>query len=264
MRRIAFANQKGGVGKTTSAVNLAAAMARLGRSVLLIDMDPQANATVHLGLKPHLLSETIYTVMTGRTTAQQAARPIEPNLSLIPANLDLAGAEIELSAVIGRESVLRDHRASLDGYDFILVDSPPSLGLLNVNALTFVQEVFIPLQCEFFALHGISLLMRTLDLVKRRLNPALEITGVMACMYDVRRALSKETVKEIEQVFGPRVFRSKVRTNVRLAEAPSHGKTIFQYAPDCYGAEDYLVLAREILGEASLTTEFPGAASAAS
>jgi chromosome partitioning protein len=249
VRTIALANQKGGVGKTTTAVNLAAGLARRGARVLLIDLDPQANATVAFGLRPPALTHTSYTLLCGHVPLSAILRPVAPGLDLIPANLELAGAEMELSTAIGRESVLRDRLADLppDRYEFVLVDSPPSLGLLNINALAFVREIIIPLQCEFFALHGISLLLRTVDLVRRRLNPLLVVCGVLACMYDPRRSLSRETLAEIERFFGRRVFRTRIRTNVRLAEAPSHGKSIFDYAPDSHGAEDYAALADELL-----------------
>jgi chromosome partitioning protein len=248
MRRIALVNQKGGVGKTTTAVNLAAGLASLGKRTLLIDLDPQSNTTINFGLRPHELKLTTYHILVGGVPPGQVIRQIAPNLFLIPANLDLAGAEMELSTQIGREQILREAMKEVSDYDFCLVDCPPSLGILNVNGLTFVDEVFIPMQCEFFAMHGLSLLVRTIDIVKKRLNPALAITGVIPCMYDVRKGLARETVREIESHFGPRVFRTRVRSNVRLAEAPSHGRTIFDYAPESYGAEDYMALAREVAG----------------
>ncbi|MBI4564790.1 MAG: ParA family protein [Planctomycetes bacterium] len=248
MRKIALVNQKGGVGKTTTAVNLSAALATLGRRVLLIDMDPQSNSTIGLGLNPHELKRTTYSVLVSGIPAREAIRQIAPNLFMIPSNLDLAGAEMELSTAIGREQVLRDAMNDISDFDFALLDCPPSLGMLNVNSLVFVDEIFIPMQCEFFALHGLSLLMRTIDLVRRRLNPGLAVTGVIPCMYDVRKGLARETVLEIEKHFGNRVFQTRIRTNVRLAEAPSHGMTIFDYAPDSYGAEDYMALAREVAG----------------
>ncbi|HVE38529.1 MAG TPA: ParA family protein [Planctomycetota bacterium] len=245
MRKIALVNQKGGVGKTTTAVNLSAAIAKLDRRVLLIDLDPQSNATVSLGVPPNQQKNTSYALLNGA--------PLDPlklsdNLHLVPSNIELAGAEMELTSVIGRESVLRDAVANASGYDFMILDCSPSLGLLSVNALTTANEVMVPLQCEFLALHGISLLIRTIELVKKRLNPKLDITGVIPCMYDVRKGLARDVVVEIEKHFGSKVFKTKIRSNVRLAEAPSHGKSIFEYAPESNGAEDYLSLAREVVG----------------
>jgi chromosome partitioning protein len=245
MRKIALVNQKGGVGKTTTAVNLSAAIARLDRRVLLIDLDPQSNATISLGVPPHEQKNTSYALLNGA--------PLDPiklsdNLHLVPSNIELAGAEMELTSVIGRESVLRDALAEVSGYDFMILDCSPSLGLLSVNSLTTANEVMVPLQCEFLALHGISLLLKTVELVKKRLNPKLEITGVIPCMYDVRKGLARDVVVEIEKHFGSKVFKTKIRSNVRLAEAPSHGKSIFDYAPDSNGAEDYMALGREVIG----------------
>ncbi len=233
------------MGKTTTAVNLSAAISRLDRRVLLVDLDPQSNATVSLGVPPNDQKNTTYALLNGGPF-----KPLElsPNFHLVPSNIELAGAEMELTSVIGREIVLRDALADIKGYDFMILDCSPSLGLLSVNALTTAKEVMVPLQCEFLALHGISLLIRTVDLVRKRLNPELSITGVIPCMYDVRKGLARDVVVEIEKHFGSKVFKSKIRSNVRLAEAPSHGKSIFDYAPDSYGAEDYLALAREIVG----------------
>ena len=248
MRKIALVNQKGGVGKTTSAVNLAAALARLGARVLIIDLDPQSNTTIHLGLRPAECKNTTYALLSGRCSLAEAAVTLAPKLRLLPSNIELAGAEMELAGALGREHVLTEALGSIEDTDFVLIDCPPSLGLLNVNGLTYADEIFIPLQCEFFALQGISLLMRTLDVVRTRLNPDLDITGVIACMLDLRKSLSRETLSEIERHFGDKLFKTRIRSNVRLAEAPGHGKTIFQYAPDSYGAEDYHALAREVLG----------------
>lgn len=246
MRKIALVNQKGGVGKTTTAVNLSAAIARLDRRVLLVDLDPQSNATISLGVPPHEQKEnTSYALLNG---APLNPVKLSDNLHLVPSNIELAGAEMELTSVIGRETILRDALADISGYDFLILDCSPSLGLLSVNSLTTATEVMVPLQCEFLALHGISLLIKTVELVKKRLNPPLSITGVIPCMYDVRKGLARDVVVEIEKHFGDKVTRTKIRSNVRLAEAPSHGKSIFDYAPDSYGAEDYLALGREVVG----------------
>jgi chromosome partitioning protein len=245
MRKIALVNQKGGVGKTTTAVNLSAALAKLDRRVLLVDLDPQSNATISLGIPPQQQQNTTYALLNGGSFEPLK---LSENFHLIPSNIELAGAEMELTSVIGRETVLRDALTEVRGYDFMILDCSPSLGLLSVNALTTAVEVMIPLQCEFLALHGISLLLKTVELVKKRLNPALEITGVIPCMYDVRKGLARDVVQEIEKHFGDKVFKSKIRANVRLAEAPSHGLSIFDYAPESNGAEDYLALGREIVG----------------
>ncbi len=250
MRKIALVNQKGGVGKTTTTVNLAAALDRLGKRVLLVDLDPQANTTVHVGLQPHELTGTLYDVLSGRKTAREVIVRSPAGLDILPSNIELAGAEVELVGAIGREAVLKDALEEVTDYDFILVDCPPSLGILNINGLNYVDEIFIPVQCEFFALQGISLLMRTIDRVRKRLNPKLEITGVIPCMYDARKGLSKEVLAEIEKHFAATLFQAKIRANVRLAEAPSFGQTIFQYAADSNGAQDYLALAKEVAGEA--------------
>lgn len=246
MRKIALVNQKGGVGKTTTAVNLSSAIARLDRRVLLVDLDPQPNATISLGVPPHEQKDnTSYALLNG---APLNPIKLSENLHLVPSSIDLAGAEMELTSAIGRETILRDALADVPGYDFLILDCSPSLGLLSVNSLTTANEVMVPLQCEFLALHGISLLIKTVELVKKRLNPALSITGVIPCMYDVRKGLARDVVVEIERHFGDKVTKTKIRSNVRLAEAPSHGKSIFDYAPDSYGAEDYLALAREVVG----------------
>ena len=246
------------MGKTTTAVNLSDALSRLDRKVLLIDLDPQANATISLGIPPTDQKNSTYSILNG-----EPPNPIEisPSLHLIPSSIDLAGAETELAAEIGRETILREALKNLSGYDFILLDCSPSLGLLSINALAYVEEILVPLQCEFLALHGISLLTRTVELIKRRLNPGLEIKGVIPCMYDVRKGLARETVEEIQKYFKGKVFKTRIRTNVRLAEAPSHGLTIFEYAPDSNGAEDYTALARELVGiEPIIRTPSPAVA----
>lgn len=264
MRRIAVINQKGGVGKTTTAANLGAALAGLGRRVVLVDLDPQANLTVHLGVDAPDGSPSIYHALLADKSFGEILRPTTtPNLQLAPSNLDLSGAEIELVSAIGRETRLRDSvnawaRSSPDGAepaDVLLIDSPPSLGLLSVNGLVAAEEVFIAVQTEFFALRGLTKLLELVELVKRRLNPRLEVAGIIAGLYDARRNLAREVLNELRTFFGPKVFRTVIRENVRLAEAPSHGKSIFQYAPDSNGAEDYLALAREVLGIAAIPDE---------
>jgi len=249
-RIIAITNQKGGVGKTTTTVNLGAALAAQGHKVLLVDMDPQANMSCHLGIEIHSLDKSVYDLLAGRadphTVVMKGSRP---NLDVVPANLDLSGAEIELVNEVGRETILRDALETLvDDYRYVLVDCPPSLGLLTLNALTTAREVFIPLQTEFFALQGMSKLLQTVKVVKERLNRRLEITGIVPCMWDGRRNLSREVVEKIREYFGSKVFATIIRENVSLAESPSHGKTIFEYAPRSRGAEDYAHLAREVIG----------------
>lgn len=259
MRRIAVINQKGGVGKTTTAANLGAALASLGRSVVLVDLDPQANLSVHLGIDAPEGIPSIYQVLLADRSFGEIIRPTStPRLSIAPANLDLSGAEIELVSVMGRETRLRDAleewlRADGDAprredVDFLIIDSPPSLGLLSVNGLVAVDEVFIAVQTEFFALRGLTKLLELVELVKRRLNPTLEISGIVAGLFDARRNLAREVLAELRAFFGAKVFKTVIRENVRLAEAPSHGKSIFEYAPDSNGAEDYLALAKEVLG----------------
>jgi len=248
MRTIALVNQKGGVGKSTTAVNLGAGLARLGRRVLLIDLDPQAHSTVALGLEPRKLDTTIYSLLAGTASVKEAIRPISQGLSLIPANIHLAGGEAELAAIPNSALVLKKAMADLDpaDYDYVIVDSPPQLGFLNVNSLAWVREVFIPMTCEFYALHGLSLLMETVERVKAKLNPLLRISGVITCMVHPRRAITRDVIAELEKHFPGRVLKTRIRVNVRLVEAPSHGKPIFDYAPDSNGAADYMSLAREM------------------
>ena len=253
MRAIALANQKGGVGKTTSAASLGACLALRGRKVLLVDIDPQSNLSIHLGVNIHEDRPSMYGLMIGQATAPQVIRNTGiANLDIIPSDIDLAGAEIELVGVVGRETVLKEALSPvLDGYDYLMIDCPPSLGLLTLNALTTVRELLIPLQTEFFALHGMSKLLEAVDVVKRRLNPELEITGIIACMYDGRLHLAREVLANIRQYFGDKVFKTLIRKNVRLAESPSHGKVIFQYDDSSSGAQDYQSLADEVMAQES-------------
>ena len=269
MRSIAFMNQKGGVGKTTCAVNLAAAIAGEGLRVLLVDIDPQANASIHFAIDVNRLSRSIYHVLTGVCPVADAViRDIRPGLSVLPSNIDLSGAEIELVNAVGRETILRDALAEFvagDPFDFVLIDCPPSLGLLSLNALTAAREVIIPLQTEFFALQGMVKLLEVIGLIQKRLNHPLEIAGVVPTLYDGRTNLGNEVVAEIRRFFGDKVFRTAVRNTVKLAEAPGHGKTIFEYANESMGAADFRGLAREIIAQTPLdgggggAPEAPGA-----
>jgi chromosome partitioning protein len=256
MRRIALMNQKGGVGKTTTCVNLGAALARRGLRVLLVDMDSQANLTVHLDIRPDALEKSVYDLLTARATLAELIRPTSTlGMDVAPASLDLAGAEMELVSTVGREQILREALDRLEAgeggaaepYDFLLVDCPPSLGLLAVNALTAVREVIVPLQAEFFALQGMARLREVVGLVEKRLNPGLAVLGILPSMVDSRTTLSREVLAEIRGFFGAAVFGTAIRRNVKLAEASSHGRTVFEYAPDSNGAADYAALAEEVL-----------------
>ena len=253
MRIIAFMNQKGGVGKTTTAVNLGACLAKLDRKVLLIDIDPQANSSIHLGIDIYKTKESIYNVLLGEMPVSKAVRPTKrKNFDIIPSNIDLSGAEVELASAVGRETILRDalleHVREGGHYDYVLIDCPPSLGLLSLNALTTASEVFIPVQTQFFALQGMGKLLDVVNLVKRRLNPNLDLSGIILTMFDRRTNLAHEVVEEVRKYFKEKVFASTIRSNVRIAEAPGHGKTILEYDPNSSGAKDYMALAREVAG----------------
>ncbi|HEY3226402.1 MAG TPA: AAA family ATPase [Planctomycetota bacterium] len=249
MFTIALVNQKGGVGKSTTAVNLSAGLARLGKRVLLIDLDPQAHATLAMGLQPRQLNASVYTLLSGVHRARQVIRPAGENLWIIPSTIDLAGGEAELAARSGSHFILKEAMAEIgnDDFDFAIVDSPPQLGFLNVNSLAWVREVFIPVQCEFYALHGLALLMNTIDRVRVQLNPALQVSAVIPCQVNPRRALTRDVLAELERHFPGRVMKTRIRVNVRLAEAPGHGQTIFAYAPESNGAIDYAALAAEVI-----------------
>ena len=250
MRSIALLNQKGGVGKTTTTANLGACLAMLGKKVLVIDMDPQANLSVHLGVDIHSLKYSVYDIITGDCKPCEVILNTKiQGLDIIPANIDLSGAEIELVGVVGRETVLKEYLGDmLDRYDYVLIDCPPSLGLLTLNVLTLVREIFIPLQTEFFALQGVSKLLDTHEVVRKRLNKNLEITGIIFCMYTSRTRLCKEVIEKVKDHFAKdQVFDTVIRKNVKLSESPSHGKPVVSYAPGSHGSEDYMSLAKEVV-----------------
>ena len=244
---IAFSNQKGGVGKTTTCVNMSSYMALMGKKVLLIDIDPQGNATSGLGVRKTKDVKSIYQVISGQCSVHDAIEKTEiPGLDIIPANIDLAGVEVELVYMDSRENVMKNILSKVkNDYDYITIDCPPSLGLLTVNALTSAEGVIIPIQCEFFALEGLSQLMNTVRLVKKRLNPSLEIDGVVLTMRDNRSNLGRQVSEEIGKFFGSTVFNVSIPRNVRLAESPSYGKPIYLYDKNCMGSVAYLKLTEE-------------------
>lgn len=246
MRTIAISNQKGGVGKTTSTINIGAGLAQLGKRVLLIDMDPQANLTYSLGIIAHELENTVYELLRGESQFEKIR--IERNgFDVIPSTLDLSGAEIEFSGLPGREYLLQETIAKVNDYDYILIDCPPSLGILTLNSLTTAQEIWIPLQTEFLPMYGISKLIQTVEIVQKRLNQNLDISGIICTRFDGRKNLNKEVVEKLREHFGEKVFKSMIRENISLAEAPSYGQTIFEYKPKSNGAEDYLNLCKELI-----------------
>lgn len=249
-RVICIANQKGGVGKTTTSVNLAAALAGNGHKCLLIDLDPQGNTSSGLGIKRHEHQDhSIYQVLIGQLKIQQAIIPTQVNgLDIITANNDLIGAEIELVDAERREYRLKEALAEVsDIYKFVIVDCPPSLGLLTLNALTAANTFLVPLQCEYYALEGLSQLLNTAGIIKKKLNPDLRIEGIVLTMFDARNNLSHQVVNEIQTHFGDKVFNSIIPRNVRLSEAPSHGKTILDYDEKSVGARKYKELAEELV-----------------
>jgi chromosome partitioning protein len=267
MRSIAVANQKGGVGKTTTSVNLAVGLARAGRRVCLVDLDPQAHATLHVGVAPGSHPLSAYDVLVGGQPLAAACVMAGENLCVVPSHIDLSAVEVSLTAKAGREAILKsrieaDPRCTGDApagenFDYMVIDCPPSLGLLSLNAMAAVDEVVLPLQPHFLALHGLSKLLETIELVAEHVNPRLKLLGVVLCMYEAGTRLANEVGRDVQGFFtasadrhpawaAARVFEAKIRRNIRLAEAPSFGQSIFDYAPESNGAEDYAALAAEV------------------
>ncbi|MBL8822069.1 MAG: ParA family protein [Planctomycetia bacterium] len=273
MRRIAVINQKGGVGKTTTTVNLAAALARSGQRVGIIDLDPQAHASAHLGMEPDGTRPSMYNALVENVPLESVRQSISERLWLMGADINLAAAEMELSGVVGREVILRDlleqdqELSDNTKFDYLLMDCGPSLGVLTLNALACAHEVFIPLQPHYLALHGLGKLLETTSLVAKRINPSLSVTGIVLCLYESTTRLAGEIIRDLEAFLEKsrgttspwakaEVFATRVRRNIKLAECPSFGKSIFDYAPNSHGAEDYLALAEEVQKQAyRITTQ---------
>lgn len=247
-RVISIVNQKGGVGKTTTAVNLATALAAVGRTVLLVDLDPQGNASTGLGVASAQRKVTSYQLVIGESDVASAAiKTLIPRLSLVPATIDLSGAEIELVSMPRREFRLKEAFAQPMPYDYVLIDCPPSLGLVTLNALAASQSVIIPLQCEFYALEGLSHLLKTIELVRSKMNRELTIQGILLTMYDKRNKLTEQIEQDVREFLGTQVYSTVIPRNVRMSEAPSHGKPALIYDLQCSGSQAYLKLARELL-----------------
>ncbi|HSJ97556.1 MAG TPA: ParA family protein [Myxococcota bacterium] len=255
-RIFVIANQKGGVGKTSVAVNLAASMAHYGRRVLLVDLDPQGNATTGSGVDKGACERTVYGVLLGEYAAAEAIRPCEGGYDIVPANRDLAGAEVELIAMDDREYRLRDALApAAAGYDFVVIDCPPALNMLTVNGFAAADAVIIPMQCEYYALEGLSDLVGTLRKVKQNLNPRIEIEALVRTMYDPRSTLTVQVSDELKRHYGGKVFDTVIPRNIRIAEAPSFGKPVLLHDPSSKGAVAHLQFARELLGRNGFVVE---------
>lgn len=249
-RTIAIANQKGGVGKTTTAINLSSCLAEAGQRVLTIDFDPQGNATSGLGLEKGQIEDTVYEMMLGDCSFEDCLqREVQEDLDVLPSDSNLSGAEIELLDVENKEFVLKSHLNQVkNDYDFIIIDCPPSLSLLTLNALVAADTVLVPIQCEYYALEGLSQVLRTINIVKRKMNPSLEMEGVVFTMYDARTNLSLEVVENVKNNLNEKIYKTIIPRNVRLAEAPSHGMPINIYDSKSTGAESYRLLAAEVIG----------------
>ena len=260
MKVVGVINYKGGVGKTTTAVNLAAALAESGQRVCVLDLDPQAHATTHLGVEPDGKSPSMYDVLIDTRPLGEVWRKVGERLWVAGSDINLAAAEVELAGVVGREVILRDSLLQDEGaFDFVFMDCAPSLGVLTINALAAANEVFIPLQPHFLALHGMGKLLETTALVAKRINPALKVTGIVLCMFEANTRLTQEVVDDLQAYLDrsrgthapwakARIFTTRIRRNIKLAECPSFGQSIFAYAPLCNGAVDYAALAQEVLG----------------
>ncbi|MGE5611394.1 MAG: ParA family protein [Bacillota bacterium] len=267
MRMIAFMNQKGGVGKTTTTVNLGAALAELGQRVCMIDLDPQAHLTINFGLEPSRENVNLYNVLVEERSFLEAMQRINDKIAVVPSSIDLAAAEIEMVSVIGREMVLKKRiEAAQHDFDFVMMDCPPSLGLLTINALAVATEVIIPMQPHFLSLQGVGKLLETVALVSKRMNPKLKVTGIVLTMFDSQTKLSNEVVHDLESFLeaargkpvpwaNARIFQTRIRRNIKLAECPSFGQTILNYEPQSNGASDYRALAKELLGIAESKAE---------
>ncbi|MDR0925802.1 MAG: AAA family ATPase [Hungatella sp.] len=248
-RIIAIANQKGGVGKTTTAINLSACLAESRQRVLAVDFDPQGNETSGLGVEKSSIERTVYDLLVGECEIEECLiTNVQENLDLLPSNVDLAGAEIELLEIENKETLLKTYLEKIKKhYDFIIIDCPPSLNLLTINALTAANTVLVPIQCEYYALEGLSQVLKTVNLVKKKLNPALEMEGVVFTMYDARTNLSLEVVESVKNNLNQNIYKTIIPRNVRLAEAPSHGMPINLYDSRSAGAESYRLLAAEVI-----------------
>jgi len=250
-RIIAVANQKGGVGKTTTSINLSACLAALGKKVLAIDMDPQGNMTSGLGIDKNEVEYSVYDLILGETDIEQViCKEAIENLDILPSNINLSAAEIELIGVEDKEYIIHNEVEKVrDNYDFIIIDCPPSLNTLTINAMTTADSVLVPIQCEYYALEGLSQLIHTIELVKERLNPNLDIEGVVFTMYDARTNLSLQVVENVKDNLNQTIYKTIIPRNIRLAEAPSHGLPINLYDPKSAGAESYMLLAEEVINK---------------